>query len=76
VKLVNPIQILGLTEQQQVGIATRADERERAQQMAVGEILAGSDEFPLVTGSLLGIKPSPCRIDLQEGVLNEMPSGH
>ena len=52
-KFVNPIQVLRLAEQQHVGIAARPHQRERAQQVPVGEILAGSHEFALVVGPLV-----------------------
>jgi hypothetical protein len=44
--------------------------------VAVGEVLAGGDEFALVLGSALVFEPPPSRIDLQEGVFDEMPYRH
>ena len=75
-ELVNPLQVLGLAEQHQVGIAARAHQREGPQQVTVGEILAGCGEFPLVGGAAIVVQPAPGRVHLQERVLDEVPDGH
>ena len=69
---MDPLEVLGLAEQHQVRVAAGADEREGAQQVAVGEVLAGGDELTLVLRTALGVEPAPRRVDLQEGVLDEM----
>ena len=53
VELVDPLEVLGLGDQQQLGVAARADEREGLQQVAVGEVLAGRHELALVLLALL-----------------------
>ena len=63
-------------QQQHVGVAARADERERTQQMAVGEVLAGGDELALVGGAPFVVEPPPGGVDLEEGVLDEVADGH
>ena len=73
VELVDPLEVLGLAEDHQVGVAAGPDERERAQQVAVGEVLAGRDELALVGGAALVVEPPPGGIDLQKGVLDEAP---
>ena len=75
-ELVDPVEVLGLAEQQQVRVPARADQREGPQQMAVGEVLAGSRELALVRGALLGVEPAPGGIHLQERVFHEVPAGH
>ena len=52
------------------------DERERAQEVPVGEVLAGRDELALVGCTALVVEPPPGRIDLQERVLDEVADGH
>ena len=47
-ELVDALEVLGLGEQQQLGVAARADQREALQQVPVGEVLAGGDELALV----------------------------
>ena len=75
-ELVDPLQVLGLAEQHHVRVAARSHEREGAEQVAVGEIVARGDEFALVLGAAFVVEPSPCRIDLQERVLDEMADRH
>jgi hypothetical protein len=76
VELVNPLEVLGLAEQHHLGVAARADQGERTQQVPVGEVLAGGDELALVLRALLVLEPPPGRIHLQEGVLDEVPDRH
>ena len=47
-ELVDAIEVLGLGDQQQLGVAARADEREALQQVPVGEVLARGRELALV----------------------------
>ena len=75
-ELVDPLQVLGLAEQQQVSVAAGADEREGSEQVAVGEILAGGGEFALVCGAPFVVEPAPGRIDLQKGVFDELAGRH
>ena len=75
-ELVDPLEVLGLAEQHQIRVAAGPHERERPQQVPVGEVLAGGDELALVRGAPLVVEPAPGRIDLQEGVLDEMPYRH
>ena len=75
-ELVDALQVRRLREQHQVGVAARADGRERAQQALGGEVLAGGQELALVLGALLVGQPAPGRIHLQEGVFDEMALGH
>ena len=75
-ELVDALEVLGLGDQQQLGVAARADEREGLQQVAVGEVLAGRHELALVALALLGGQPPPRRIDLQERVLDEVARAH
>ena len=51
VELVDAVEVLGLGDEQQLGVAARADERERLQQVAVREVLAGGEELALVLGA-------------------------
>ena len=76
VELVDALEVRRLAEQHQVGVAAGADGRERAQQALGGEVLAGGQELALVLGALVVGKTTPGRIDLQEGVLDEMAFGH
>ena len=75
-ELVDALEVLGLGDQQQLGVAARADEREALQQVPVGEVLAGGDELALVLLAPLAVQPPPGRVDLQERVLDEMPAAH
>ena len=75
-ELVEPLEVLRLAEQHQVGVPAGAHQREGPQQMAVGEIGARGDELPLVGGALLVIEAPPGRVDLQKGVFDEMTCGH
>ena len=76
VELVDAVEVLGLGEQHQVGVAAGADERERCSRWSVGEVLAGGEELALVGRPPVGVQPPPGRIDLQEGVLDEVALGH
>ena len=75
-ELVDALEVRRLGEQHQVGVAARADGRERPQQALGGEVLAGGEELALVGAALLVGQPPPGRIDLQEGVLDEVALGH
>ena len=75
-ELVDPLQVRRLAEQHQVGVAARADGRERAQQALGGEVLAGGEELALVGAALVVREPPPGRVDLQERVLDEVALGH
>jgi hypothetical protein len=72
VEFVDPLEVLGLTQQHQVGIAARADERERSKQVSVGEILTRRDELALVSGAAILVEPAPGGIDVEERVFDEM----
>ena len=76
VELVDAIEVLGLGEQHQLGVAARADQREALQQVAVGEVLAGGDELALVLLALLGVQAAPGRVELEERVLDEVARAH
>jgi hypothetical protein len=76
VELVDALQVGGLREQHQVGVAARPDERERAQQPLGREVLAGGRELALVARAIVGLQPPPGGIDLQERVLDELSLGH
>ncbi len=76
VELVDAVEVLGLGEQHQLGVAARADERERLQQVPVGEVLAGGHQLALVLRATLGVQPPPRRVDLEERVLDEVTSAH
>ena len=43
---------------------------------SVGEVLAGGEELALVARAALRVEAAPGRVDLQEGVLDEMAVGH
>ena len=75
-QLVDPVEVLRLGDQQQLGVAARAHERERLQQVPVGEVLAGGVELALVLRALLVREPSPGGVELQERVLDEVPRAH
>jgi hypothetical protein len=51
VQLVDAVEVLGLGEKQQLGVAARADQREGLQQVPLGEVLAGGEELELVLGA-------------------------
>ena len=76
VKLVDPLEVLRLAEQHQVGVPAGSDKREGPQQVAVGEVFTGCDELPLVRRAAVVLEPAPSRIDLQKRVLDEMANGH
>ena len=69
---MDAIEVLGLGDQQQLGVAARADQRERLQQVPVGEVLTGCQELALVLAAALRIEPTPRGVELQERVLDEM----
>ena len=75
-KLVDPLKILGLTEQQHVRVAAGSDEREGTQQMTIGEILTRSEKLALIRGPLVVVEPAPRGVDLKECELHEMTCGH
>ena len=75
-KLVDPLKILGLTEEQYVRVAAGSDEREGTQQMTVGEILTRSEKLAFIRGPLLVVEPAPRGVDLEECELHEMTCGH
>ena len=72
-ELVDALEVRRLREQHHVRVAARADRRERAQQPLAREVLAGGDELALVLGPLVGVQATPGRVDLEEGVLDEVP---
>jgi hypothetical protein len=76
VELVDPVEVLRLGEQHQLGVAARADEREALQQVAVREILASRHELALVLLALLGPQATPGRVELEERVLDEVACAH
>ena len=76
VELVDALQVRGLREQHQVGVAARAHGRERPQQALGREVLAGGGELPLVGRALLVGQAAPGRVDLEERVLDDMAFGH
>jgi hypothetical protein len=76
VEVVDRLQVHRLREQHQVGVAARADEAERAEQVVLGEVGAGRGELALVLRALLRILAAPGRIELQERVLDDVAAGH
>ena len=72
------IEVAGLRQQHQVAVPAGADQREGPQQVPVDlrEVLAGGQELALVAAPLLHVEPPPGRIDLEEGVLDEVAFGH
>ena len=58
-------------EQQQVGVAARADGRVGAQRAVLGEVLAGGEELPFILRARLGIAALPGGVELEEGELGE-----
>ena len=75
-ELVDAVEVLGLRDQQQLGVPARAHEREALQQMPVGEVLARGRELALVLRAALGLEPPPRRVELQERVLDEVACAH
>ena len=63
-ELVDAVEVLGLREQHQVGVAARADEAERPQQVVLGEVLAGGGELALVGRALVAVEPPPGGVEL------------
>jgi hypothetical protein len=63
-KFVDSIEVLGLRQDHEVGVAARPDERKRPQQVTFRKVLAGGDELPLVLGPLLVLEPTPGGINL------------
>jgi hypothetical protein len=76
VELVDALEVRGLRQQHQVGVAARADQRERPQQALAREVFAGGQELALVARALGVVEPPPGGVDLQEGVLDEVAFGH
>ncbi len=52
-QLVDAVEVLRLGDEQQLGVAARADQREGLQQVALGEVFAGGEELELVLGALV-----------------------
>ena len=75
-ELVDAVEVLGLGDQQQLGVAARPDEREGLQEMAVGEVVARRHELELVLRARLVIAAPPRRVELQERVLDEVARAH
>ena len=50
-ELVDAVEVLGLHDQHQVGVAAGADEREALEQVVGAEVLAGGEELLLVLGA-------------------------
>ena len=73
---MDAVEVLRLGDQQQLGVAARADEREALQQVPVGEVLAGGHELALVLRALLVLEPPPRGVELQERVLDEVARAH
>ena len=76
VELVDAVEVLCLGDQQELGVSARTHERERLEQMAVGEVLARGHELALVPLALLVIEAAPRRVELQKRVLHEVPRAH
>ena len=75
-ELVDAIEVLGLGDEHDLGVAAGAHEAEGLQQMVGAEVLAGGEELLLVAPARVGVEAAPGRIDLQEGVLDEVTVGH
>ena len=76
VELVDAIEVLGLGDEHDLGVAAGAHEAEGLQQMIGREVLAGGEELLLVAPARIGVQAAPGRIDLQEGVLHKVAFGH
>ena len=76
VELVDAIEVLGLGDEHDLGVAAGAHEAEGLQQVIGPEVLAGGEELLLVARARVGVQAAPGRIDLQEGVLDEVAVGH
>ncbi len=76
VKLVDRVEARGDRADHQVRVAARADERVGAQEVVLGEVVAGRGELELVAGALGQLPPAPGRIDAQERELDVMAGGH
>src|SRR5690242_13293050 len=75
-KFVDPLKVLRLGQDHDIGIAASSHEREGAKEMPFGEVLASGDEFALVLSTLVIVESPPGRIDFEEGVLDEVANGH
>ena len=76
-ELVDAVEVLGLGDEHQVGVAARADEaRSACSRWSAREVLAGGEELALVRRALGGVQPAPGGVDLQEGVLDEVTLRH
>ena len=62
--------------QHQIGVPARPDQRVGAEEVIVGEVVAGGRELALVAGSLVRVEAPPCRVQAQESELDEVPLGH
>ena len=76
VQLVDPLEVLGLGDEQHVGVPAGADGRERLQEMVLAEVLAGGEHLALVRRAFLRVEAPPGGVDLQERVLDEVPVRH
>jgi hypothetical protein len=76
VELVDRLESRRRDAHHQVGVAARAHERVGAQEVVVGEVVAGGRELALVAGPLAGLQAAPGGVQLEERELDEMPAGH
>ncbi len=75
-ELVDAVEVLRLGDQQQLGVAARAHQREALQQVPVGEVLARGRELALVLRAALAVQAPPRGVELQERVLDEAARAH
>ena len=75
-ELVDAVEVLGLGDEHEVGVAAGADEREALEQMVGAEVLAGGEELALVLRAPGAVLAAPGGVDLQERVLHEMTVAH
>ena len=76
VELVDRVERGGLGEEHEVGVAARAHERERPQEVVGGEVLARRQDLLLVGRPLPRVQAAPGRVDLEERVLDELSAWH
>ena len=76
VELVDALEVLGLRQQHQLGVPTRAHEREGLQQVPLGEVLARGHQLALVQAALLGVEAAPRGVERDERVLDEVARAH